>query len=196
MTQNIQFKKAEEYSFDGISLGMNLKDEILTKPPFHVFCDDDPIDERTRLLVVYTATDCRKTRFPDDTSVLMYFPGYPKEKFDQPLEAVAVIHGNYFDTRSDFPIKVNSPLEDYEIAGEPLIIPMPMGGRKKQKLKVDVMRYPGDISIITMDVGGRKLIAGFVVGAMPESLEKESWRAIFKVYGSFMPEGIRSLFAR
>jgi len=196
MTQKVRLKKAEEYSFDGIYLGMNFRDEILTETPFHVFCDDDPIDDRSRLLVVYTATECRKTRFPEDTSVLMYFPDYPEDKFDQPLEALAVIHGNYFDTRSDFPVKVNSPLDDYDIADEPRITPFPMGGSKKQKLKVDVMRYPGDISIITMDVGGRKLIGGFVVGAMPESLETESWRAILKVYGSFMPGSVRSLFAR
>ena len=58
------------------------------------------------------------------------------------------------------------------------------------------MRYPGDISIITMDVGGRKLIGGFVVGAMPESLEMESWRAIVKVYRSFAPDRIRALFKK
>jgi len=187
MTQKIQFKKAEEYNFDGISLGMNFKDDILTRAPFDVFCDDDPIDEGSRLFVVYTATDCRKTRFPEDTSVLMYFPDYPENKFDQPLEALAVIHGNYFDTRSDFPVKINAPLEDYEIEGEPQITPMRM---------IEIMRYPGDITIITMDVSGRKLIGGYVIGKMPENLEMESWRSILKVYRSFMPDKIKAFFRR
>ena len=196
MTQKVQFNKAEEYSFDGISLGMNFKSQILTKTPFHVFCDDDPIDERSRLLVVYTAADCRQTRFPEDTSVLMYFPGYPEDKFDQPLEAMAVIHGNYFDSRSDFPVRVNAPLEDYEIAGEPSITTMEIRARRKHTLEIEILRYPGDISIIAMEFGGRKLIMGFVVGAMPESLEMESWRAIVKVYRSFAPDRIRALFKK
>ncbi len=104
MATNVQFGKTDDYSFDDISLGMNFQERILTRAPFDVFCDDDPIDGRTRLLVVYTATECRRTRFPEDTSLLLYFPEYPEDKFDQPLEAIAVIHGNYFDERSDFPV--------------------------------------------------------------------------------------------
>ena len=148
------------------------------------------------MLVVYTATDCRMTQFPEDTSVLMYFPDYPEDKFDQPLEALAVIHGNYFDTRSDFPLKVNAPLEDYEIAGEANVSTMQVKARKKQKNMVEMIRYPGDISIIAMDAGGRKRIGGFVVGRMPKSLETESWRSILKVYRSFMPDKIRAFFKR
>ncbi len=196
MTHKIQFKKAEEYSFDGISLGMNFKDDILPRPPFNVFCDDDPIDDRSRLMVVYTAKDCRMTRFPEDTSVLMYFPDYPEDKFDQSLEALAVIHGKYFDTRSDFPIKVNSPLEDYDILGESLITSIPMRTRRKQKTNVDIMRYPDDISIITIDVDGGKLIGGFVVGKMPDNMEMESWRSILKVYRTFAPDKIKALFKK
>lgn len=196
MTQKIQFQNANEYSFDGISLGMNFKDEILTRAPFQVFCDDDPIDDLSRLLVVYTATECRKTRFPEDTSVLMYFPDYPEEKFDQSLEAMAVIHGNYFDTRSDFPVRVNSHFQDYDIAGEPNVTTMEIRARRKHTLEIEILRYRGNISIIGMEVGGKKLIMGYVAGPMPESLETESWRAILKVYRSFMPDSVRALFAR
>ncbi|MDP7265893.1 MAG: hypothetical protein QGH39_10095, partial [Candidatus Thermoplasmatota archaeon] len=179
-----------------ISLGMNFKNNIMSRPPFHVFCDDDPIDDRSRLMVVYTATDCRKTRFPDDTSVLMYFPDYSEDKFDQPLEALAVIHGNYFDDRSDFPLKVNVSLEDYDIAGESLITLIPMRTRRKQTTNVEIMRYPDNISIIAIDVGGKKLIGGFVLGKMPESMEAESWRSILKVYRSFAPDKIKAFFKK
>lgn len=196
MPQKIQFKKAGDYSFDGISLGMNFKDQILTRTPFHVFCDDDPIDDRSRLMVVYTATDCRKTRFPEDTSVLMYFPDYPEDKFDQPLEALAVIHGNYFDARSDFPVNVNSALEDYEIEDEARITPMHLKINRKLTKKIEIMRYAPDISIIVTDIEGRKLIMGYVVGKMPENLEMESWRSILKVYRSFTPDKIKAFFKR
>ena len=42
MTQKMQFKPASDYTFDGIKLGMNFKNDIMFKEPFNVFCDDDP----------------------------------------------------------------------------------------------------------------------------------------------------------
>ncbi len=185
MTQKMQFKPASDYTFDGIKLGMNFKNDIMFKEPFNVFCDDDPIDNGTRLLVVYTATDCRKTRFPEDTSVIMYCPEYPEDKFDQPLEAIAVVHGNYFLERSDFPIKINEPFDSYDIESEPVSTRMKF---------IEIMRYGEDIAVVTMDVGNKKLIGGYVVGKMPDDLETESWRSIFKIYRSFMPDKIKEWF--
>ncbi len=59
-----------------------------------------------------------------------------------------------------------------------------------------IQRYDGDIALLTLNVGGSELVGGYVLGKMPDDPETESWRAIFKVYGSFMPPKVRTMFGR
>lgn len=189
MAKKVEFNKPENYSFDGISPGTNFKDQILSKNPFNAFCDSDPIDGGNRALVVYTATECRKTRFPEDTSVLMYLPYDPDDNFgrDIRLDAIAVFHGNYFDERSDFPVKINTPLKDYDIDGEPRISHMRM---------MTLRTYEKDISLITLNVAGNEIVGGYVLGKMPDDRKTESWRAIYKTYRRFMPDKVKVIMRK
>jgi hypothetical protein len=145
-------------------------------------CDNDPVDKNTRRAMFYAPRECRKTpAFPDNTLVTFCLKFDDSENlYSQPIEAILWLGGKYFEGKTDFPYTIDINPETITAFGKAKII------NKEYKKKVwSVYRFNGDINAISLD----KKVIGYVIGAMPESLENEQWRMIFKIYRTYCMKG-------
>ncbi len=167
---------AKHVALDGIKLGDLYASTVKTRKPYDEPCDDDAIDNDNRRFMIYGAKECRNRVFPEETTLAIYI-AYAKghEKFEQPVQAIAWLGGNYFATRSDFPMRVGDPVakaqETFGASTKTFSVE-----RKKQSFTVE--QHAGDVYVIIDNAH----IVGFVVGAMPDDPQNEQWRALMQAY--------------
>lgn len=167
---------ARAFRFDGFQLGDAYGRSVMSRPPYDQPCDDDPIDKRARRFMVYGAKPCRERTFPEATTVMFYLRYKDGAgELEQPIEAFGWLGGNYFGSRSDFPLRVG---ESAERATEVLGSPTQSFELSRKESRVLVQGHPGDIYVIVD--GGR--LAGFVVGPMPDDADNEQWRGLMQMY--------------
>ena len=98
-------KHTREYTFDGFKLGDDYANKVMSRAPYDKPCDNDPIDNNARRFMVYGAQPCRDLTFPNDTTVMFYLKYSAEDRYAQPIETFAYLHGSYFNDKSDFFIK-------------------------------------------------------------------------------------------
>lgn len=174
-------KKAGEYSFDGFKIGARYSAAISGKAPYLKHCDDDPIDGKKARFMVFGALPCRKMTFPQQTTVMFYLHFAEDAALDQTIKAFGYMGGDYYKTRSDFPL---SP-------GEPFVKAVTIFGPektsfllKRKKFQLTVHSFPGDIYVLEHE----QVIVGLVLGAMPDSAENEQWRGLMQMYHRYTPK--------
>ena len=180
--EKVEAKSAKEYVFDGFKLGDNYGADVMTRSPYDVPCDNDPIDKKNRRFMVYGALPCRNLVFPEKTTVVFYlkFSESPNE-YNQPIEAFAYLYGSYFNGKTDFPLKPGDELKKArEIYGKE----NPSFEIKRKKWALTVYPFPGNIYVIAI---GEKIL-GFVFGPMPESPDNEQWRGLMQMYARYTPQ--------
>lgn len=185
--------REEGYRFDGFRLGDLYGSKVMVRRPYRRPCDDDPIDRRKRRFMVYGALPCRGRTFPESTTVAFYLRYAKSAPYDQPIEAFAWMGGHYFDTRSNFPLRVGEPAARADrVLGGPVAAfrLRPWGRRLRRLLRLrraegrptdlglKVVRYRADVSVLV----DRGTLVGFVVGPMPDNPESEQWRGLMQMY--------------
>jgi hypothetical protein len=161
--------------FDGFRLGSRYGSEVMTRDPYKQPCDDDPIDGKRRRFMVYGARPCRDRTFPEGTTVGFYLAYADSKSFDEPIEAFMWLGGNYFATRSDFPLKTGLPAAAAADALGAVTATFKVGEEDKA---LTVQKHPGD----TYSVVEGGALVGFVIGPMPGDPENEQWRALHQMY--------------
>lgn len=163
-------RDTSSYEFDGFRLGSLYASEVKSRPLYEIPCDERPIDNESRRVVIYSARACHGRSFPGHTTVvffLEYAEGRSGE--NQPILAFAWMGGNYFVGHSNFPLPTGEPVERAtDVLGVPrrgFALP---GG-------LEVQEHPGSVYSIIHD----DALVGFVVGAMPRDPGNEQWRGIF-----------------
>src|SRR5262245_5268111 len=169
-------RDARGYTFDGFKLGDRYASKVMSRPPYHEPCDNDPIDKSARRFMVYGALPCRKRTFPEATTVAFYLAfAEGSYRYEQPIEAFAWLGGGYFATRSNFPLRTGQPAS---AATEVLGAPIASFGLERNGQNVTVQRHPGEVWSIAD--GG--VLVGFVVGPMPAAPESEQWSGLMQMY--------------
>ena len=164
----------KEYSFDGIRLGDNYA-QVLSRAPYDKPCDDDAVDSGARRFMVYGAVPCRGNMFPEQTTVAFYLEFAEQQRFEQPIEAIAWLGGNYFKKRSTFPVGVGIPYAEARAALGADI------GSKTISRKGDgltVFEHPNHVYSLVDDGN----VVGYVVGPMPGDGQNEQWRGLLEMY--------------
>jgi hypothetical protein len=164
--------------FDGFKLGDNYGDKVLVREPYQKPCDDDPIDKKQQRFMVYGALPCRRRTFPEATTVAFFLAYADDKDFKQPIEALAWLGGNYFASRSNFPVRTGELAEVADKALGPVQLSFPLEGKG---VSLQVRRHSERIWSLTE--GGRTV--GFAVGKMPNDTEREPWRALLEMYRSY-----------
>ncbi len=67
----------------------------MKRAPYKSPCDNDPIDKRKRRFMVYGALPCRNRTFPQQTTVMFYLRHSKTDRYNQPIQAFAYLHGSY-----------------------------------------------------------------------------------------------------
>lgn len=168
-------KDARSYTFDGFKLGSLYGSTVMTRAPYNAPCDNDPIDQRSRRFMVYGALPCRDRTFPQGTTVMFYLAFSQENKYDQPIVAFAWLGGDYFESRSDFPVRTGVSAD---VANSKLGAPLGSFALDRKGQIVTVQRHRGDVHVV-LD-GGK--VTGFVVGPMPQDPENEQWRGLMQMY--------------
>lgn len=173
-------RTATDYTFDGFQLGANLKQAVMSKSAFAHPCDDDPIENNKRTIVVYMGQECRGRTFPQGTTVVFYLPHAEGDaRLAQPIEAMAWMGGSYLDSRSDFPARVGQrPAQVDSALGRPTST-FRLGGRRQF---VTVREHPGDVYSVVHE----NQVVAFVVGQMPDDHGAESWEGLLEMIGESM----------
>lgn len=167
----------DTFEFDGFKLGDNYGDKVLVREPYQKPCDDDPIDKKQQRFMVYGALPCRGRSFPEATTVA-FFLAFTEDKegrFNQPIEAFAWLGGNYFASRSSFPVRTGELAEVADKALGPVQLSFPL---EEKGVSLQVRRHSERVWSLTE--GGRTV--GFAVGKMPNDAEREPWRALLQMY--------------
>jgi len=168
-------RDAASYTFDGFKLGTLYGSEVMARPPYDQPCDNDPIDNKARRFMVYSARPCRERTFPENTTVVFYLKyAETPDKYNQPIEAFGWLGGDYFASRSDFPARTGQPAS---AANEALGAPLKTF-TVERKARLTVQRHPGDVWSLAEDGS----VVGFVVGPMPEDPESEQWRGLMQMF--------------
>lgn len=182
--QNVQcqIEKAEtrEYTFDGFKLGDNYG-QIMQRSPYNLICDNDPIDNKARRFMCYTALACRDNSFPKETTVMFYLKYSGENKYNQPIEAFGYLYGSYFNDKTNFPLKPGDKLSKAKRKFGKELNTFDIS-RKDVTLKVH--QFNSDIYIIC----NQKKIIGFVLGKMPSDPMNEQWRALMQMYHRYTPK--------
>lgn len=174
-------KRAADYTFDGFKLGDEYAAKVMSRPPYDQPCDDDPIDKRARRFMVYGALPCRDRTFPDKTTVMFYLRYSAARPLQQPIEAFAYLHGSYFDSRTDFPLKSGTTVERAQKA---LGKAGPSFAIARKDTTLTVHPFPGDVYVVAR---GPKVV-GFVLGPMPADPQSEQWRGLMQMYVRYTPK--------
>ncbi|NUQ72747.1 MAG: hypothetical protein HUU21_04250 [Polyangiaceae bacterium] len=169
-------RDAASYTFDGFKLGTLFGSEVMSRPPYHQPCDNDPIDKNARRFMVYGAKPCRDRTFPEDTTVVFYIKYTDnRDDYNQPIEAFGWLGGNYFASRSDFPVRTGEPAN---AVNQALGAPLKTFPLERKKASVTVQQHPGNVWSVVED----GMAVGFVVGPMPEDPESEQWRGLMQMF--------------
>lgn len=169
-------RDAASYTFDGFKLGTLYGSEVMSRPPYDQPCDNDPIDNKARRFMVYGARPCRERTFPENTTVLFYIKYTDtRDDYNQPIEAFGWLGGNYFASRSDFPVRTGQPSS---AVNEALGAPLKTFSVERKKARVTVQQHPGDVWSVVED----GIAVGFVVGPMPQDPESEQWRGLMQMF--------------
>ncbi len=174
-------KKASVYRFDDFSLGDNYATKVLSRAPYDQPCDNDPIDHRNRRFMVYGALPCRDRTFPHQTTVMFYLKYAEEDRYSQPIEAFAYLHGSYFNDKTEFPLK---PGESLKKAASVLGAELGSFEIRRKKFALTVHRFRGNIHVLCSG----ETIVGFVFGAMPSDPENEQWRGLMQMYQRYTPK--------
>ncbi|APR87511.1 hypothetical protein A7982_12860 [Minicystis rosea] len=166
---------ARAYTFDGFKLGSSYDREVMKRAPYAEPCDNDPIDHRARRFMVYGALPCRERTFPEATTVMFYLRFAEDARYEQPIEAFAWLGGNYFATRSNFPLRTGEPAS---AATAKLGAALGTFELHRKGQRVTIERHVGDVYVV---IDGERLV-GFVVGPMPADPESEQWRGLMQMY--------------
>lgn len=166
------------YTFDGFQLGTLYGSAVMSRAPYKEPCDNDPIDKKARRFMVYGALPCRERTFPEATTVLFYLRYAEPDRYEQPIVAFAWLGGNYFATRSNFPLRTGQPVS---AAAEKLGAPQSKFQLERKGIVLSVHHHRGDVWTIS----DKNVLVGFVVGPMPEEAENEQWRALLQMYGRY-----------
>lgn len=174
-------KTAKHYRFDGFKLG-DMFTAVMLKKVYRNPCDVDPIDKGKRRIAVYGALPCRGRTFPLKTTVVFILKNNPARRgiFNQPIEAFGFMGGQYYRSRSNFPVHPGDTLQKAtKFFGRP-IARMTIGRR----VTLGVQRHRGSIYILSS--GSR--VVGAVVGFMPWSSKREQWRLFAQMYRRYTPK--------
>jgi hypothetical protein len=176
-------RPARSYTFDGFKLGDDYAKKAMARAPYNEPCDNDPIDNRIRRFMVYGAEPCRGRSFPDKTTVMFYLAFSDADKYGQPIQAFAYLHGSYFNKRSSFPVKPGQSLAQAQRS---------LGKAKtsfdisRKKYVLTVHRFAGDVHVLAPKDGQK--IVGFVFGQMPDDATNEQWRGLMQMYQRYTPK--------
>lgn len=168
------------YHFDGIKLGMNYGEKVMSRAPYNRPCDNDPIDKRRRRFMVYGALPCRRRVFPGKTTVMFYLAYSRRVKYHQPIEAFAYLYGSYFNDKTNFPLK---PGESLDRARQVLGAPLGAFKLRGRRHRLTGHRFKGDIHVLSK----QSKIIGFVFGPMPGDTSSEQWRGLLQMYRRYTP---------
>ena len=174
-------KGSIEYKWDGFALGDNYAEKVMNRAPYDQPCDNDPIDNKTRRFMVYGAEPCRDKTFPDKTTVMFYLKFSEKDRYAQPIEAFAYLHGSYFDDKTNFFITIGDKLEDARARINAIVKNFQI---KRKKYVLDVIQSAGDVYVLH----NGKVVVGLVIGPMPEDPENEQWRGLMQMYQRYTPK--------
>ncbi|MBN1251014.1 MAG: hypothetical protein JXR51_04770 [Bacteroidales bacterium] len=194
-TNNItDIKNAKQYTFDGFKIGDNFG-KMMDKYPYNQFCDQDPIDNKTRRFMCYAPVEHGGRAFPDQTTVVLYLK-YAQDNFNthieykQPIEAFAYLYGYYFNNKTDFSLKPSDDLNlakkqfGEEIKTFDITSPENPYDEDSQEYTLKVYQFNGDIYIIADE----DKIIGFVLGEMPSDPYNEQWLALMQMYSRYTPK--------
>ncbi len=172
--------KASRITLDGFKLGDTFS-KVMRRTPYSAPCDNDAIDKRNRRFMVYGALPCRNRAFPKQTTVMFYI-GYSKtDKYNQPIQAIAYLHGSYFNDKTPFPLKPGDALSKTKTYF-PKVKRTFQISRKGHALTV--LEYPTFIYVLAR----ADRIVGFVFGQMPADPQNEQWRGLMQMYDRYTPK--------
>ncbi len=174
-------KKTSDYTFDGFKLGDNFATKVMNRAPYDKPCDNDPIDNNSRRFMVYGAQPCRDMTFPQETAVMFYLKYSAKERYSQPIEAFAYLHGSYFKDKSSYFVQPGDKLEDARAKLGAILGDFQI---KLDDYVLDVVQSAGDVYILHK--GGK--VVGLVFGPMPSDHENEQWRGLMQMYKRYTPK--------
>jgi hypothetical protein len=174
-------RRAADYTFDGFKLGDEYAAKVMRRAPYDQPCDDDPIDKRARRFMVYGALPCRDRTFPDKTTVMFYLRFAEEKPLQQPIQAFAYLYGSYFDSRTDFPLKPGTSLDQ---ARKALGKAGPSFTIERKRTTLTVHPFSGDVYVVAR---GEKAV-GFVLGPMPADPQSEQWRGLMQMYVRYTPQ--------
>jgi hypothetical protein len=174
-------KSTADYKFDGFSLGDNYAEKVMARAPYDKPCDNDPIDDKHRRFMVYGALPCRDRTFPEQTTVMFYLKYSDTDKYAQPIEAFAYLHGTYFNDKTDFFIKIGDKMEDARARLGAIVKNFEL---KRKEFTLKVIQSAGDVYILHND----KKVIGLVIGPMPKDTENEQWRGLMQMYQRYTPK--------
>ena len=165
--------RGRDFHLDGMKLGEPVS-SVLIRASYRSPCDLDPIEDRTRRIVVYTDRPCRHKSFPQKSSLALFFTLSKDSVFKGSIEAMTWMGGTFFAERSDFPAFVGMTRAHLRaIFGKPVD-----HITRGEEPSLSIARYGEDIyAVFDKDVA-----VGFVLGAMPKDPTKESWGVVAKLY--------------
>ena len=160
----------------------------MARAPYDEPCDNDPIDNRARRMMLYGSKPCRDHVFPDKTSVIFLLAFADGDaKYAQPIQALVWMGGSYFDKRSSFPAKTGATPAEVERAlgaagPKPIVVEdgnLGLHGRRTNEgVTLTIRKHPANVYSIT---DGERVI-GYAVGPMPDDPENEQWRMVAQIY--------------
>jgi len=172
--------EASKLKFDGFKLGDSYGD-VMKRSPYDAPCDNDPIDNNARRFMVYGALPCRDRTFPGKTTVMFYLAFSKRDRYDQPIQAFAYLHGSYFNDKTSFPLKPGCKLGETKRhlgqAKRSLQI-------RRKRVTLTAHQFPGQIHVLA---DGQRVV-GFAFGAMPDDPENEQWRGLMQMYQRYTPK--------
>jgi hypothetical protein len=169
---------ASVYTFDGFKLGSFYGSTVMSRAPYDNPCDNDPIDNKNRRFMVYGALPCRGRTFPEGTTVMFFLHYSESEKpEDHPIEAFGWLGGNYFQSRSNFPLHTGEPaIRADKVLGK-AIRTFITGGKRG----LTVREHPGNV----YSIEDQSKLVGFVIGQMPANPGNEQWQGVVQMYNRY-----------
>ncbi len=177
-------QKPAFWKFDGFTIGDPFEG-VFAREPYNNPCDIDPVDNRSRSFVVYGANPCRGRVFPNQTT-LFFFLEYEKDlPLSGKIQAFGFLHGNWFDSRTDFPVK---PRDARANATQKLGTPLNTFRIRSKEHELVVQRHRPVTALHDIHVLiAKNQVYGLVFGTMPEDPENEQWRGIMQMAVRYTP---------
>ena len=147
-------------------------------------CDADQLPKHKLIVFAYGAQPCRGRQFEDGTSVIIFTDLDTKDPKNQSIRTVAWLGGQYFHTRTNFPLKIGHRVRGKKGRKQ-------MADRLKQSIvrtmqlkrqpRLTVTTLSGAIHLID---DGRHLI-GVVLGPMPQTTKNDLWSGVLQVWEKY-----------